>query len=156
MTALDKTRAIGLGLGQGVLRQAHDPDPTCTKMSILYRRAGRASLSIERVVGAGFGRIGGRPRTCFARTGAAATVSILRSRVRLVCSTFVLIGFTCPAITVATVILWALDRVRGRALGWLGPGSPKSLGGGDIKLFYYFVEIEGSIRGAPFTTPCPN
>ena len=25
-----------------------------------------------------------------------------------------------------TVILWALDRVRGRALGWLGPGSPKS------------------------------
>ena len=34
--------------------------------------------------------------------------------------------FTCPAITVATVILWALDRVRGRALGWLGPGSPKS------------------------------
>ena len=41
-------------------------------------------------------------------------------------STVVLIGFTCPAITVATVILWALDRVRGRALGWLGPGSPKS------------------------------
>jgi len=30
------------------------------------------------------------------------------------------------AITVGTVILWALDRVRGRALGWLGPGSPKS------------------------------
>ena len=26
-----------------------------------------------------------------------------------------------------TVILWALDRVRGRALGWLGPGSPKSV-----------------------------
>ena len=51
-----------------------------------------------------------------------------------VCSTFVpntsvqfvLIGFTCPAITVATVILWALDRVRGRALGWLDPGTPKS------------------------------
>ena len=40
--------------------------------------------------------------------------------------TFVLICFTCPAITVATVILRALDRVRGRALGWLGPGSPKS------------------------------
>ncbi len=34
--------------------------------------------------------------------------------------------FTCPAITVVTVILRALDRVRGRALGWLGPGSPKS------------------------------
>ena len=34
--------------------------------------------------------------------------------------------FTCPAMTVVTVILWALDRVRGRALGWLGPGSPKS------------------------------
>ena len=27
--------------------------------------------------------------------------------------TLVLKGFTCPAITVATVILWALDRVRG-------------------------------------------
>ena len=34
--------------------------------------------------------------------------------------------FTCPAITVAAVVLRALDRVRGRALGWLGPGSPKS------------------------------
>ena len=34
--------------------------------------------------------------------------------------------FTCPAITVGTVILRALDGVRGRALGWLGPGSPKS------------------------------
>ena len=33
------------------------------------------------------------------------------------CSTVVLICITCPAITVATVILWALDRVRGRALG---------------------------------------
>ena len=41
-------------------------------------------------------------------------------------STVVLICITCPAITVVTVILWALDRVRGRALGWLGPGSPKS------------------------------
>ena len=40
-----------------------------------------------------------------------------------VCSTFVLICFTRPAITVGTVILWALDRVRGRVLGWLGPGS---------------------------------
>ena len=39
------------------------------------------------------------------------------------CSTVVLICFTCPAITVVTVILWALDGVRGRALGWLGPGS---------------------------------
>ena len=28
--------------------------------------------------------------------------------------------------TVGTVISWALDRVRGRALGLLGPGSPKS------------------------------
>ena len=37
-----------------------------------------------------------------------------------------LYGFTCPATTAGTVILWALDRVRGRALGWLGPGSPKS------------------------------
>ena len=36
-----------------------------------------------------------------------------------VCSTFVLICFTRPAITVGTVILWALDRVRGRVLGWL-------------------------------------
>ena len=45
---------------------------------------------------------------------------------RFIDSTVVLIGFTCPAITVATVILRALDRVRGRALGWLGPGSPKS------------------------------
>ena len=40
--------------------------------------------------------------------------------------TVVLKCFTCPAITVATVTLWALDRVRGRVLGWLGPGSPKS------------------------------
>ena len=32
------------------------------------------------------------------------------------CSTVVLIGSTCPAITVATVILRALDRVRERAL----------------------------------------
>ena len=36
------------------------------------------------------------------------------------CSTVVLICITCPAITVGTVILWALDRVRGRALGLLG------------------------------------
>ena len=33
------------------------------------------------------------------------------------CSTVVLIGCTCPAITVVTVILRALDRVRERALG---------------------------------------
>ena len=33
------------------------------------------------------------------------------------CSTVVLICFTCPAITVETVILRALDRVRERALG---------------------------------------
>ena len=33
------------------------------------------------------------------------------------CSTVVLVCITCPAITVVTVILWALDRVRGRALG---------------------------------------
>ena len=33
------------------------------------------------------------------------------------CSTVVLIRFTCPAITVVTVILRALDRVRERALG---------------------------------------
>ena len=33
------------------------------------------------------------------------------------CSTIFLVGFTCPAITVATAILRALDRVRGRALG---------------------------------------
>ena len=32
------------------------------------------------------------------------------------CSTVVLIGFTCPAITVATVVLRALVRVRERAL----------------------------------------
>ena len=42
------------------------------------------------------------------------------------CYTVVLICITCPAITVVTVILRALDKVRGRALGWLGPGSPKS------------------------------
>ena len=39
----------------------------------------------------------------------------------------VLICFTCPAITVRTVILRALDRVRGgsgRALGWLGLDRP--------------------------------
>ena len=33
------------------------------------------------------------------------------------CSTVVLIGCTCPAMTVVTVILRALDRVRERALG---------------------------------------
>ena len=32
------------------------------------------------------------------------------------CSTVVLIGFTCPAMTVATVILRALDRVRDREI----------------------------------------
>ena len=42
------------------------------------------------------------------------------------CSTVVLIGITCPAITVVTVILRALDRVRERALGLLGARSPKS------------------------------
>ena len=36
----------------------------------------------------------------------------------------VLIGFTCPAITVVTVILRALDRIRGKTLGLLGSGSP--------------------------------
>ena len=41
-------------------------------------------------------------------------------RVLYGCSTVVLICVTCPAITVVTVILWALDRVRGRALGLLG------------------------------------
>ena len=41
------------------------------------------------------------------------------------CSTVVLICFTCPAITVVTVILKALDRVRERALGCFAR-SPKS------------------------------
>ena len=44
-------------------------------------------------------------------------------------STVVLIGFTCPAITAATIILRALDRVRGRALGWLGPWRVRGIGG---------------------------
>ena len=35
------------------------------------------------------------------------------------CSTVILIGFTCPAITVVTVLLRALDRVRERVLGLL-------------------------------------
>ena len=35
------------------------------------------------------------------------------------CSTVVLIGFTCPAMTVATVMLRALDGVRERVLGLL-------------------------------------
>ena len=39
------------------------------------------------------------------------------------CSTVVLIGFTCPAITVVTVILRALVRVRERALGAFCPAS---------------------------------
>ena len=53
---------------------------------------------------------------------------VVRSNVILAhgCSTVVLVCITCPATTVGTVISWALDRVRGRALGWLGPGSPKS------------------------------
>ena len=42
------------------------------------------------------------------------------------CSTVVFICFTCPAMPVGTVFLRALERVRGRALGWLGPGSLKS------------------------------
>ena len=41
------------------------------------------------------------------------------------CSTVVLIGFTCPAMTVGTVMLRALDRVRERALGCFAR-SPKS------------------------------
>ena len=49
--------------------------------------------------------------------------NVLRLFYGFIGSTFgmpvVLICFTCPAITVATVILWALDRVRSRALGWL-------------------------------------
>ena len=36
------------------------------------------------------------------------------------CSTVALMGITCPAITVLTGILRALDRVRERALGLLG------------------------------------
>ena len=48
-----------------------------------------------------------------------------KSRSTVVYKQVVLICFTCPAITVATVILRALDRVRGRALGWLGAGSPE-------------------------------
>ena len=51
----------------------------------------------------------------------AGTWSASMSGLRLFygCSTVVLIGFTCPAITVATVILRALDRVRavGGAVG---------------------------------------
>ena len=42
-------------------------------------RGGRVYRS-ERVVGAGFGRIGGRPRKCCARTGAAATVGTVSLR----------------------------------------------------------------------------
>ena len=38
------------------------------------------------------------------------------------CSTVVLIGFTCPAITVGTVILRALVRVHERALGGRSAG----------------------------------
>ena len=53
------------------------------------------------------------------------------------CSTVVLICFTCPAITVATVILRALDRVRGRLLGLLGSGSPKSQP--HQALFFFFL-----------------
>ena len=59
-------------------------------------------------------------------TGPLSTVRLFYGFIGYGCSTVVLIGFTCPAITVVTVILWALDRVRGRALGWLDPGTPKS------------------------------
>ena len=41
------------------------------------------------------------------------------------CSTVVLVGFTCPAMTVVTVVLRALVRVRERALGCFAR-SPKS------------------------------
>ena len=50
---------------------------------------------------------------------------LLSSQALYGCSTVVLIGFTCPAITVGTVILRALVRVRERALGCFAR-SPKS------------------------------
>ena len=77
------------------------------------------------------------------------------------CSTVVLICFTCPAITVVTVILWALDGVRGRALGWLGPGSPKSQPHQGYGCFYGYgcstvVLISNPVTGAGTPLGCPH
>ena len=56
------------------------------------------------------------------RVGRVATASVSEFVVLFGCSKVVLICFTCPAITVGTVILRALDRVRERALGLLWRG----------------------------------
>ena len=65
------------------------------------------------------------------------------------CSTVALICFTCPAITVATVILRALDRVRGRVLGLLGSGSPKSQphqASRDLSFFFWSKRVLSTVE----------
>ena len=57
------------------------------------------------------------------------------------CSTVVLIGFTCPAITVGTVILRALDRVRERVLGLLCLSITQIPAFYGCSTFYYCVEF---------------
>ena len=52
------------------------------------------------------------------------------------------------SITVATVMLWALDRVRGRALGLLGSGSPKSQPHQALRAFIKSRAINSSEGGA--------
>ena len=64
---------------------------------------------------------GEKPHSYRGRERRATVVLVSSSRgsvVRFGCS----YGITCPAITVGTIILRALDRVRESALGSLGPG----------------------------------
>ena len=65
-----------------------------------------------------------------------------RERERDGCSTVVLICFTCPAITVATVMLRALDRVRERALGCFA----RSLGRSIDRSIYRLIDKQSKIK----------
>jgi len=78
LVGMERWMRLGIleGLGQGVLRQ-HMTRFQLVPNDNKVVRGGRVCRS-ERVVGAILGRISGRPRTCFARTGAAATVGIVK------------------------------------------------------------------------------
>ena len=67
--------------------------------------------------------MGRKNKGCYISTG--SKLRGLRTEALMHGSTVVLIGFTCPAITVGTVILRALERVRERARGCFAR-SPKS------------------------------
>ena len=70
-------------------------------------------------------RNGHKNLMCNARESTTKPTRVVRGVRDYGCSTVVLIGITCPAITVATDILRALVRVRERALGCFAR-SPKS------------------------------